>query len=330
LGCWGFSVLKRHNPLQTAPTMALRGSLIFSKPYFKPFSYDSGFSKAPVMSYAERIQILTESEINDLYSPPCLSLEERRFYFTLNDLEMKVVKSIRLRAHRCFFVALLGYFKSRPVVLNPSFGDVEEDLRFIAKEQLPGAGIRRFSLNQKQKDRLYKKTFDLLNYQKWQNSHHRDNLIPHLQQIAKSWIEPRYLFDATTEYLSLSRIAIPKYTVMQSLVSLAMRQEWERIAASLKAHLSKELSRDLTDLTGGTSSLPLSKLRLSAKSFSPSELEKELKVNRLIQPWMSEVNAVVKALSLSVKNQQHFATMVDYYGAKLKRFDNSDDLDMHS
>jgi hypothetical protein len=36
------------------------------------------------------------------------------------------------------------------VVLSPSFGDVEEDLRFIAKEQLPGPGIRRFSLNHKQ------------------------------------------------------------------------------------------------------------------------------------------------------------------------------------
>ena len=107
------------------------------------------------MAYTERLQILIDSEINDLYSPPHFTLEERRFYFALNDQEAKVANSIRNRAHRCFFVALLGYFKSRPVVLSPSFGDVEEDLRFIAKEQLPGPGIRRFSLNQKQKDRLY-------------------------------------------------------------------------------------------------------------------------------------------------------------------------------
>ena len=39
----------------------------------------------------------------------------------------------------------------------------------------------------------------------------------------------------------------------------------------------------------GKGSLPLSKLRLSAKSFAPPELEKELQVNRLIEPWMSEV-----------------------------------------
>lgn len=273
------------------------------------------------MAYTERLQILIDSEINDLYSPPHFTLEERRFYFALNDQEAKVANSIRNRAHRCFFVALLGYFKSRPVVLSPSFGDVEEDLRFIAKEQLPGPGIRRFSLNQKQKDRLYQKIFNLLNYQKWRDLQDRSPLITHLQQIAKSWIEPRYLFDATTEYLSLRRIAIPKYTVMQTVVSQAMKQERERITSSLQNQLSESLSAELVDLVNGKGSLPLSKLRLSAKSFAPPELEKELQVNRLIEPWMSEVNSMVKALSLSIKNQQHFASMVDYYGSKLKRFD---------
>ncbi|MEL0587551.1 MAG: Tn3 family transposase [Candidatus Thiodiazotropha sp. (ex. Lucinoma kazani)] len=275
------------------------------------------------MAYTERLQILIESEIYDLYSPPCFTLEERRFYFALNDQEAKAAKSIRSRAHRCFFVALLGYFKSRPVVLNPSFGDVEEDLRFIAKEQLPGPGIRRFSLDQRQKDRLYRKIFSLLNYQKWQGKKDRSPLMTHLQQIAKSWIDSRYLFDATTEYLALRRIAIPKYTVIQTLVSQAMKLERVCITATLKNHLSERLSADLANLVNGKGVLPLSKLRLSARSFAPAELEKELKVNRLIQPWMSEVSTAVKALSLSIKNQQHFASMIDYYGSKIIRFDQS-------
>lgn len=275
------------------------------------------------MAYTERLQILIDAEINDLYSPPSFTLEERRFYFTLNEMEARVANAIRSRAHRCFFVALLGYFKSRPVVLSPSFGDVEEDLRFIAKEQLPGPGIRRFSLDQKQKDRLYQKIFDLLNYQKWRDRQDRGSLITHLQQTAKSWVEPRYLFDATTEYLSLRRIAIPKYTVMQTVVSQAMKQERERITASLQNQLSGRLSTELANLVDGKGALPLSKLRLSAKNFTPTELEKELKVKRLIEPWMSEVNTVVKALSLSIKNQQHFASMVDYYGSKIKRFDRA-------
>ena len=74
------------------------------------------------MQYTERLQILIESEINDLYSPPRFNQEERRYYFSLNDQEAKIAKSIRKRSHQCSFVALLGYFKSKPVILNPRFG----------------------------------------------------------------------------------------------------------------------------------------------------------------------------------------------------------------
>ena len=114
------------------------------------------------MPIQKRLQILIESEISDLYGPPRFTLEERRFYFALNDREAKVASSIRNRSQRCFFVALLGCFKSKPVMLNPSFGDVEDDLRFIAREQLPGPGLLRFTPNQRQKDRLYLKVLDLV------------------------------------------------------------------------------------------------------------------------------------------------------------------------
>jgi len=273
------------------------------------------------VSYDERIQILIESEINDLYGPPRFTLEERRYYFALNDQEAKVAGSIRNRAQRCFFVALLGYFKSKPVMLNPSFGDVEDDLRFIAREQLPGPGLLHFTLNQRQKDRLYLKLFELVGYEKWRDDTLRDDVLRHLQKIAKSWIDARYLFDATTEYLALHRIAIPKYTTMQTLVSRAINDERARISKTLAGQMTTEMSSNLADVVDGKGELKLSELRQSAKSFTPHELDKELKVHRHIQPWMITVNAVVKSLSLSLKNQQYFSSMVEYYGRKLQRFD---------
>lgn len=60
------------------------------------------------MSYKERLTILHESEINDLYGVPNLSLEEQRVSFALNDLEQDIIKSIRDRNHKCYVIALLG------------------------------------------------------------------------------------------------------------------------------------------------------------------------------------------------------------------------------
>lgn len=119
------------------------------------------------MAYTERIRILLESEINELYSPPSFSLEERRYYFSLNDREAQVAKSIRNLSHRCTFIALLGYFIFKPVVLNPRYGQIDQDVQFIAKEVFPGPGLRRFSLDQKQRDRLYQKIYGLLKYLNW-------------------------------------------------------------------------------------------------------------------------------------------------------------------
>ncbi len=56
---------------------------------------------------------------------------------------------------------------------------LESDLDFIAKETFPGIKLRRFSLNQKQRDRLKERD-------------HYHLLFSHLKKNAQYWIEPRY------------------------------------------------------------------------------------------------------------------------------------------
>ena len=276
------------------------------------------------MSYKERLTILHEAEINDLYCLPSLSLEEKRVSFALNDLELDVIKSFRNRNHKCYAIALLGYFKIKPIQLNPAYKELKEDLAFIAEEYFPRFKVPRFSISSKQKTRIYDKILSLLNFEVWEVEQHQDPLRYYLQQIAKSWIDPRFLFDACTEYLARNHITIPKYTVLQRIISQVIKQERKRLSDTLTTVISNELSSDLGDLIDGESTLTVKELKQAAKSFNAPELGKELNVNKLIQPWMNEVNQVVSALSLSQQNQLHYATMVDYYSiTKLKRFDRS-------
>ena len=125
------------------------------------------------MTSQKRLSILLDCERKDLYGVPQYTLEEKRVYFSLNDFEADYVGAIRSRSHRCFFIALLGYFKTKPVVLSPSYGEVESDLQFIAQEYYSGFKFKRFNLTQKQKDRFYSKIFDLLKHTAWSNDLHR-------------------------------------------------------------------------------------------------------------------------------------------------------------
>ena len=124
------------------------------------------------MPFVERVKILSDAEVFDLYNPPIFSIEEKRLYFTLNDAELAVCRSIRLRAHQCYFVAILGYFKSKPVIVDIAYSQVTDDLTFISKALSGGKGLRPFTLSQKQKDRLYAKVLDLSGYGKWDESQH--------------------------------------------------------------------------------------------------------------------------------------------------------------
>ena len=274
------------------------------------------------MPYSKRLTVLHEAEINDLYGIPSLSLEEKRIGFALNDLELDVIQSIRARKYKCYAIALIGYFKIKPIQLSPTYKELQKDLAFIAEEYFPQFKVPRFSVSRMQKARIYDKILSLLNFEAWNAKQHQEPLISHLQQVAKSWIEPRFLFDACTEYLARNHIAIPKYTVLQRIISQVIRLERQRISDTLKVTISDELTSNLAELVDGENSLTVKELKQAAKSFNASELEKELNVNKLIQPWMDEVHQVVSSLSLSQKNQQHYATMVDYYSiTKLKRFD---------
>lgn len=162
------------------------------------------------MPNSKRLTILHTAEINDLYGIPSLSLEEKRVSFALNDLELDAINSIRDRKHKCYAIALLGYFKIKPIQLNPAYKQLKEDLTFIAEEYFPKFKVPRFNVSRKQKTRIYDKILSLQNFEAWDARQHQEPLITNLQQVAKSWIEPRFLFDACTEYLARNHIAIPK------------------------------------------------------------------------------------------------------------------------
>ena len=272
------------------------------------------------MAIKNEITILTRAEQADLYSPPIFSIEEQRLYFSLNDAELAVFRSIRLRAHRCYFVAILGYFKSKPVILDIAYSQVSKDLMFISKELLGGKGLRPFTPSQKQKDRLYAKVLDLAGYHKWDESQHFNSLFDHLVQVGNAWLEPRYLFDTAIEFLTSHSIAIPRYTVLQRLISRAMQQVRKDLAHQLNQLTSPELHVFLDSITAIDDGLSLNQLRGGAKSLTVPELKKELALYHQLAPWRTQINGVIDGLNLSLKNRQHFGELINYYGSKLKRF----------
>lgn len=271
------------------------------------------------MAIEKRIKILTEAEIADLFGPPVLNENDQRFFFTLNDHELAISQKIRRRDQRCMFTVLLGYFKVKPITLSPGYHQIKHDVKYVCSEVFPGPGLRPFNLTQKSRVRIYQRIYELTNHHRWENELHSAALTTDLSEHAQVWAQPRSLFDRAIEYLSAQQISIPGYSVLQDIISGVVGVSNDQLIRQLEDLISADLASMLSDLVEGNDSLTLRRLRLSARNFTGSELQKELAVHRHIQTWMPEINRVLSELSISLKNQQYFAERVTYYGAKLKR-----------
>ncbi len=142
------------------------------------------------MAFEERVQILTDAEQSNFYSPPVLTIEEQRFFFTLNDKErLEIPKFFRNRKLHCMFIVLFGYFKVKPVVPDPGYHQIKQDLKYVYQSVLPGAGFRPFNLSQKENERIYQRIFELQGYQRWSVQKHKAELLNYLKDQAKAWLD---------------------------------------------------------------------------------------------------------------------------------------------
>ena len=110
------------------------------------------------------LTILLDSEIQGIYSPPTLTLEQKRINFLLNGIEMEVFASFKDRHIKTYFIILLGYFKIKPIVLNFNFSDIKDDFYFAVAEYLPSISLGPRNLTPLQKSRIYRHIFTLTGF----------------------------------------------------------------------------------------------------------------------------------------------------------------------
>jgi TnpA family transposase len=266
-----------------------------------------------------RLSILTAAETDELYSVPSFSDADQRFFFNLSDRALLEINRIRDRKYRITAIALLGYFRSKPILLSPNFKSMQADLRFIADRYLDGMRFRRFSLKADQKSRIYDRILSILEVETWNDRTHETGLTERLLEHAETSAAPRALFDAAIEYLAFNKIAIPAYSTLQKIISQVLVQHQKSLHERLASACSSELVNMLDHLLSGEQAFSLQHLRQSARNFTGTELNKELAVYHHLHPWMSVIAHALKGLNLSQANQHYYAGRVDYYGAKLKR-----------
>ena len=112
----------------------------------------------------KRIKILSEAEINDLYSLPKFTLEEKIVFFTLNKKERQFVEKIPDISSKVHAILQLGYFKVKGRLFSFNYEDVQQDLDYVLTQHFTIQNKHKSILLKVIKEEINKKILALLNF----------------------------------------------------------------------------------------------------------------------------------------------------------------------
>ena len=269
----------------------------------------------------KRRHILSHSEVSELYSLPRLNNIQREQSFSLADEELKAVNQQSSLSSKVYFILLLGYFREKPLIAQFRFRDVKDDSKYVVNRYYPGKKLPRKNPSQSQVYYLRKKLLGML-HDRNLDGDIKPDLDTHLADVATICAEPRYLFDECLAFFARERIALPRYTVIQDLVSRVLIVESQRIETILAGCLRKKTKQRLVDLLSSNDSITrLGKLKRSAKAFSFSEINREIESHRALVDIYPQAKVAIKKLDLSPRYLEYYSGLVHYYSVtKLRRF----------
>lgn len=269
----------------------------------------------------KRWHILAESEISELYCLPRLNNIQREQSFSLAEEELKAVNQQSSLSSKVYFILLLGYFREKPFVARFRFREVKDDLKYVVNRYYPGQTLPRKNPSQSQVYYLRSKLLGMLHYRNLDGDI-KPHLNTYLADVATICAEPRYLFDESLAFFARERVALPRYTAIQDLVSRVLIAESQRVKSILEGCLRKKTKQRLVDLLSSSDSITrLGKLKKPTKDFSFSEINREVESHRVLVDIYPQEKVAIKKLYLSPKNLEYYSGLVHYYSVtKLRRF----------
>ncbi len=90
--------------------------------------------------YKDRLKILEDEEIEELYGRPQFNHEERTHFFSLSAEERALADSHYNLTNRVLFILQVGYFKARALFFAFDFDEVQPDVRHILDHHYADGG----------------------------------------------------------------------------------------------------------------------------------------------------------------------------------------------
>lgn len=179
-----------------------------------------------MMEKTKRIELLSHTEVEELYELPEFNAHEQQLYFSLNKTEQAALAQFTKFKTRLYFILQVGYFKAKQQFVPFSFDDVSNDIQFIMNAYYPdlkstvftGCISREYIRKQRQA------ILALYNYRNW-SPEYLFEIERHIGKLLKYYPQAHSAFRQLLAYFDHQKITIPSYRTFQDMFSLAFATE---------------------------------------------------------------------------------------------------------
>jgi TnpA family transposase len=273
---------------------------------------------------SQRLQILTQEEIAELYGAPQFNLTERSHYFLLPEKVLHSLKIMKTNGRntsaRLWFILQYGYFKAKHQFFNISYGDAKEDVTFIMAHYLPNDPVPNQLPSRRIQGKLKSQILQWMEYS--DDVSRAEQLVAekvrHFASITYSLTE---IFSEVINYLESKKIVLPGYARLQDVIGAILKAEERRLIEIMKHSLTPCVRQSLQDLFAQDDGFyRITELKLDAKNFQKKEMASEIDKLKLCRPIYAFSKNILPKLSLSRSMIEHYSDLAKLYRvARLRR-----------
>jgi len=276
----------------------------------------------------ERLRILSDREIKEIFGFPRFTHEDRMKYFSLSERERHTfeteLRSVRSKAH-C--ILQFGYFKAQQIFFSSdTYQGIEEDLAYVLRQYFPDNSSKEVIIPDPRTRKKHQQIILKLCQFKRCGKKDKKVLREKACQAARVSSKPHYVFRILMDLIANMKIDLPGYRWFQDTVSQALTQERRRLGQVLNQHIELSELEVLEALLKSTDQLyEITQLRREPKNYTFGQIKEEVERTRKMKPLYHLAQRVLPLLSLSNESIKYYASLVGYYSVyKLNRLNTRD------
>ena len=272
------------------------------------------------MQNTKRIQLLSSTEVEELYARPEFNTYEQNLYFSLSPAERTALEQFRNTQTRVHFILQLGYFKAKQQFFSFALNEVSNDVQHIVATYygdadaafFKGALSRKYARNQRQA------ILSLFDYRSW-SPHYTAEIESHIAHLLRYYPKGHSAFRQLLAYFDHQKLIIPSYRTLQDMFSSAFTTEENRLdvaISSLPAAMSEQLGA-LVQRDDGITALNI--IRADQKDFQYTAVKAEVDKALRIQDLYGFAKDFIPSLGLSKNAVRYYADVAEQYAASRLR-----------